>query len=197
MKSTFKKVVESLVSSLLTNDDQYILPLERCIEVSAEAVRNRNCIFVCGNGGSAATASHIANDLLCHLKNWNRENYRILSLTDNVSTITSLTNDYGPDEMFSRQLAAFGKEGDILWAFSTSGNSKNCVKAFEKAKELGVVTVGITGRRGGKMKEIADIWIPVDSDEVTRVEELHMIYAHILAENIEAIVSPMEEQRSL
>ena len=95
--------------------------------------------------------------------------------------------------MFSRQLSAFGQKGDILWAFSTSGNSKNCVKAFEKAWELGITTVGITGRSGGKMKELADIWIPVDSDEVTRVEELHMIYAHILAENIEAIVSPMEE----
>lgn len=177
----------------MTHEEQYIQPLEKCIEVSAEAVGRRSCIFVCGNGGSAATASHIANDLLCHLKNWNRESYRILALTDNVSAITSLTNDYGPEEMFSRQLSAFGQKGDILWAFSTSGNSKNCVKAFEKAGELGITTVGITGRSGGRMKELADIWIPVDSDEVTRVEELHMIYAHILAENIEAIVSPMEE----
>lgn len=192
MKSTFKKTAESLAASLLTDNEQYIQPLEKCIDVSAEAIQRGNCIFVCGNGGSAATASHIANDLLCHLKNWNRESYRILSLNDNVSTITSLTNDYGPDEMFSRQLSAFGQNGDILWAFSTSGNSKNCVKAFEKAGELGIVTVGITGRGGGSMKETADIWIPVDSDEVTRVEELHMIYAHILAENIEAIVSPME-----
>lgn len=193
MKSTFKEVVRSLASSLLTENEQYILPLERCIEVSVEAIRNRKCIFVCGNGGSAATASHIANDLLCHLKNWNRESYRILSLTDNVATITSLTNDYGADEMFKRQLAAFGNAGDILWAFSTSGNSGNCLKAFEQAKELGILTVGITGRGGGKMKEKADIWIPVDSDEVTRVEELHMIYAHILAENIEAAVSPIQE----
>ena len=193
MKSTFKKIVNDLSASLLTEDERYIHPLETCIEISAAAIRNDHCIFVCGNGGRAATASHIANDLLCHLKNWHRKSYKILSLGDNVSTITSLTNDYGFDEVFARQLEAFGEKGDILWAFSTSGNSKNCLRAFEKAKTLGITTVGITGRGGGKMKDLSDIWIPVDSDEVTRVEELHMIYAHILAENIEAVVSPMQE----
>lgn len=191
MKSTFNEIVNSLAKSLLTQDAQFCKPVEECIEVSARAIREDRCIFVCGNGGSAATASHIANDLLCHMKNWNRKGYKIMSLNDNVSAITSLTNDYGFEEVFSKQLAAFGKKGDVIWAFSTSGNSRNCLVAFEKAKELGITTVGITGRKGGKMKELSDIWIPVDSDEVTRVEELHMIYAHILGENIEALVSPM------
>lgn len=193
MNSSFRKIVKDLSVSLLTEEEQYIQPVEKCIEISSQAIKNNKCIFVCGNGGSAATASHIANDLLCHLKNWNRRNYKVLSLSDNVATITSLTNDYGFEEVFSKQLEALGEKGDIIWAFSTSGNSKNCLKAFEKAKELGIMTVGITGKGGGCMKQLSDIWIPVNSDEVTRIEELHLIYAHILAENIEGIVSPINE----
>lgn len=182
-----------MIDSLSTKNRQYIDPVEHCVEVSAEAIKADKYIFVCGNGGSASTASHIANDLLCHLKNWNRKNYKVLALTDNVAAITSLTNDYGFQEVFSKQLKAFGSRGDVLWAFSTSGNSKNCVKAIETAKEMGIYTVGITGSKGGCMKDLADLWMPVASDEVTRVEELHMIYAHILAENIEAVVSPEEK----
>ena len=191
MKSTFDEIVSSLVKSLQTEGEQFREPVEKCIEVSARAIQQEHCIFVCGNGGSAATASHIANDLLCHMRNWNRRGYKIMSLNDNVSAITSLTNDYGFEEVFAKQLAAFGQKGDVIWAFSTSGNSRNCLVAFEKARELGITTVGITGRKGGKMKDLSDIWMPVDADDVTRVEELHMIYAHILGENIEALVSPM------
>ncbi len=191
MKSTFDEIVSSLVKSLQTEGEQFREPVEKCIEVSARAIQQEHCIFVCGNGGSAATASHIANDLLCHMRNWNRRGYKIMSLNDNVSAITSLTNDYGFEEVFAKQLAAFGQKGDVIWAFSTSGNSRNCLVAFEKAREMGITTVGITGRKGGKMKDLSDIWMPVDADDVTRVEELHMIYAHILGENIEALVSPM------
>ena len=190
MDVSYKSIIERLIKSLETKDSKFIDPVEKCIDISAKAIMNNNCIFVCGNGGSAATSSHIANDLLCHMKNWKRDPYKIMSLTDNVSTITSLTNDYGFEKVFAKQLEAFGKKGDVIWAFSTSGNSKNCVIALEKAKEMEIITVGITGREGGKMKDISDIWLPVDSDEVTRVEELHMIIAHILGENIEAKVSP-------
>ena len=193
MDCAFEQIVKRMIDSLSTKNRQYIDPVEHCVEVSAEAIKADKYIFVCGNGGSASTASHIANDLLCHLKNWNRKNYKVLALTDNVAAITSLTNDYGFQEVFSRQLKAFGSRGDVLWAFSTSGNSKNCVKAIETAKEMGIYTVGITGSKGGCMKDLADLWMPVASDEVTRVEELHMIYAHILAENIETVVSPEEK----
>lgn len=191
MDISFKAIVKRLAESLLTEEEQYQKPVDECIEASANALKNGGCIFTCGNGGSAATASHIANDLLCHMKNWNREPYRVMSLTDNVSAITSMTNDFGFEHIFSKQLEAFGKKGDVIWAFSTSGNSKNCLAAFEQAREMGITTVGITGKGGGKMKDLSDIWVPVDSDEVTRVEELHMIYAHILGENVEAVVSPI------
>lgn len=192
MKNTFKEIVHKLSDCLLVEDDAFEKPVGECIRVIAEAIKADRCIFVCGNGGSAATASHIANDMMCHMRNWDRKGYRMISLTDNVSAVTSLTNDYGFDDIFSKQISTFGTKGDVLWSFSTSGNSKNCVSALIKARELGLTTVALTGRGGGRMKELCDIWIPVNSDEVTRVEELHMIYAHIIGENVEAIVSPME-----
>ena len=168
--------------------------VSHCIRLSAAAVRADRRIFTCGNGGSAATASHIANDLLCHMRNWNRKNYRVMALADNVSAVTSISNDYGFDQIFAKQIQAFGEPGDVLWAFSTSGNSPNCVAAVEQAKKQGLLTVGFTGSRGGRLKEICDIWIPADSGQVTRVEELHLIYAHIIGERIEAAVSPIEEE---
>lgn len=192
MKNLFDEIVQRLTASLLTQNEQYKKPVEKCIEVSAQAVKMGRYIFTCGNGGSAATASHIANDLLCHMKNWDRKGYRILALNDNISAITSLTNDYGFEQIFAKQLEALGGKGDVLWAFSTSGNSKNCLCAIETAKKKAITAVGFTGKSGGKMRELCDIWVPVDSDEVTRVEELHMIYAHIIGENVEAIVSPMD-----
>lgn len=195
MKNTFQEIVHKLSASLLTENEVYVKPVDECIRVFAEAIKKDHCIFVCGNGGSAVTASHIANDMMCHMRNWNRKGYRMMSLTDNVSAVTSLTNDYGFDDIFSKQISTFGAEGDVLWSFSTSGNSKNCVSALVKAREMGLVTVALTGRGGGKMKDLCDIWVPVDSDEVTRVEELHMIYAHIIGENVEAIVSPVDDSK--
>lgn len=100
MDCDFEQIVKRLIDSLSTEDRQYIDPVKHCVEVSAEAIKADKYIFVCGNGGSASTASHIANDLLCHLKNWNRRNYKVLALTDNVAAITSLTNDYGFHEVF-------------------------------------------------------------------------------------------------
>lgn len=190
--SIFQQTLQTLAGILHSRAESGQEAVERCIQVSAQAVREDHRIFVCGNGGSAATASHIANDLLCHMKNWNRKNYRVMALTDNVSVITSISNDYGFDQIFSKQIQAFGEPGDVLWSFSTSGNSPNCAVAAEQAKKQGVLTVGFTGKKGGKLKEICDIWIPVDSDEVTRVEELHLIYAHMIGEQIEASVSPMQ-----
>lgn len=190
---TIAQTLHTLAEILERQAEGSLEAVERCIQVSAAAVREDRRIFVCGNGGSAATASHIANDLLCHMQNWNRKNYRVMALTDNVSAITSISNDYGFDRIFAKQIQAFGEPGDVLWAFSTSGNSPNCVTAAEQAKMLGILTVGFTGKQGGKLKEICDIWVPADSDQVTRVEELHLICAHIIGERIEAAVSPTEE----
>lgn len=193
MNSTYSDILNDLVKILLNPDCKYKEAVEECIRISAKTIKNDGRILVCGNGGSAATASHIANDLMCHMRNWNRKGYRVMALTDNCSAVTSLTNDYGFDQVFAKQVDVFGESGDVLWAFSTSGNSKNCIEGIKKAREKGLKTAAFTGRAGGAMAKISDIWVPVDSEDVTRVEEIHMIYAHIIGENIEAIVSPLTE----
>lgn len=182
--------VVSCLSEL--NQEKYIRPSKDCISITAESIKTGGAVFFCGNGGSASTASHLANDLSCHMKNWKREGYKCICVNDSTSIITSLTNDYGFEHIFSRQIENLGKSGDVLWAFSTSGNSKNVVCAVEAAKKLGIKTVAFTGRGGGKLKDLCDLWLPVNSDDVTRVEELHLIYGHSIALGVEAVVSPME-----
>lgn len=182
--------VVSCLSEL--NREKYIQPSKDCIAITAESIKKGGAVFFCGNGGSASTASHLANDLSCHMKNWKREGYKCICVNDSTSIITSLTNDYGFEHIFSRQIENLGKTGDVLWAFSTSGNSKNVVCAVEAAKKLDIKTVAFTGRGGGKLKDMCDLWLPVNSDDVTRVEELHLIYGHSIALGVENIVSPME-----
>ena len=147
----------------------------------------------CGNGGSAATASHIANDLSCHMKNWQRDAYRIVCLNDSPAVLTSMTNDYGFEHVFEKPLLGLADAGDVLWGFSTSGNSGNVVAAVEAARAHNILTVGFTGKRGGKLRDLVDVWVPTPSDDVIQVENLHLILAHAIAVSVEAIVSPMQK----
>jgi D-sedoheptulose 7-phosphate isomerase len=138
-------------------------------------------IFFIGNGGSASTASHFANDIAVGTNSYAKP-FRAISLTDNQAIITAIGNDFGFDEIFSRQLQLLGKQGDIVVAISASGNSKNLLKAFEYAKENGIKTVAITAFSGGAMKEMADegIHVPTGSKEYGPAEDAHMILDHLL-----------------
>ncbi len=194
MASIFRDNIYRLIKNLESIHSQHELAIEAAVRLSAGVITGGNKLFLCGNGGSAATASHVANDLLCHMKNWARKGYAAICLNDSAAAITSLTNDFGFEHIFEKMLAALAKRGDALWAFSTSGNSSNVIKAMNTAKELGMQTVAFTGAHGGKMKALADVWLPAPSDEVMRVEELHMVFAHCVAESVEAIASPIEGQ---
>jgi D-sedoheptulose 7-phosphate isomerase len=138
-------------------------------------------IFFIGNGGSASTASHFANDIAVGTNSYAKP-FRAISLTDNQAIITAIGNDFGFDEIFSRQLQLLGKQGDIVVAISASGNSKNLLKAFEYANENGIKTVAITGFSGGAMKEMADegIHVPTGSKEYGPAEDAHMILDHLI-----------------
>lgn len=192
MQDFFVSNLDEISESLRDRSEVYILPSKECIEISQAALKAGKKLFICGNGGSASTASHIVNDLSCHMKNWHREGYKVICLNDSTAVLTSLTNDYGFEYVFSKPLEALGNEGDVLWAFSTSGNSKNVIQAVETAKKRNIKSVVFTGRNGGKLKTMGDVWVSVNSDDVLRVEELHMIYAHSIAVSVEALVSPME-----
>ena len=139
-------------------------------------------VFFIGNGGSAATASHFANDLSIGTNEYERP-FRVISLTDNVPVITALGNDFGFDEVFVRQLRVLGREGDVLVGISASGNSPNLVKALEFAATAGILTVAITAFDGGKLKQMADesIHVPTGPKEYGPAEDAHMVLDHLIS----------------
>jgi len=146
------------------------------------AARERGAmVFFIGNGGSAATASHFANDLSIGTNSYNPP-FRAISLTDNVPIITALGNDFGYEEIFLRQLRVLGVSGDVLVAISASGNSPNLLRAFEYAKTAGIKTVAITAFDGGKIKQVADegIHVPTAPKEYGPAEDAHMILNHLV-----------------
>lgn len=189
----FQDNLRSLQKSLSEVDAAQLRAVNHCVEQTVQVLKNGGRIFLFGNGGSAATASHLTNDMLCHMKNWKRRGYPIFCLNDSAAAITSLSNDYGPDEIFAKQLLALGRSGDLVWAFSTSGNSKNVVQAVKAARNVGISTIAFTGKGGGQLASLCDLCIQVPATEVMRVEELHVIYAHCIGETVEAIISPLED----
>lgn len=144
--------------------------------------RNRGAtIFFIGNGGSAATASHFANDLAFGTNDY-KHPFRVISLTDNVPVLTALGNDFGYEEIFVRQLQVLGNKGDVLVGISASGNSPNLLKAFDYALSAGIKTVAITAFDGGKMKDVADegIHVPTEPREYGPAEDVHMVLDHLV-----------------
>jgi D-sedoheptulose 7-phosphate isomerase len=155
--------------------------IERIARAIEKAERTGRQIFVLGNGGSAATASHIATDLSKTAQRNGKRLLRCMSLTDNVPFMTAIANDLGYDEVFSRQLESYLRRGDVVVLISGSGNSPNVVSAARYAKKHGAVTVGMTGFSGGKLRQLVDVCLHVDSDQYGVIEDLHMAAGSILA----------------
>lgn len=153
----------------------------RFIRTLLDARERGATIFFIGNGGSAATACHFANDL-AHGTLTYAKPFRAISLTDNNAIVTALANDYGYDEVFTRQLQTLGKRGDVLIAISASGNSPNLLKAFDYARPAGIKTVAITSFDGGKLKSAADegIHVPTEPKEYGPAEDAHMVLDHLV-----------------
>jgi D-sedoheptulose 7-phosphate isomerase len=141
-------------------------------------------ILIFGNGGSAADSQHMAAELVGRFKK-ERRALAAIALTTNTSTLTALANDYGYDSVFSRQIEALGKKGDIAVGISTSGNSPSVVKGLEKAKLMGMETVGISGGSGGAMKSACNLMITAGSKDTPRIQEAHITIIHALCELIE------------
>ena len=143
--------------------------------------RNRGRqVFLCGNGGSAATASHMANDLGKGASYGRDSRFRVIALTDNVSWMTALANDINYEAIFAEQLRNLGQAGDVLVAISGSGNSQNVLNAVEVAREKGMKTIGWTGFDGGKLAALADLAIVAGSHHMGRVEDVHTILMHLV-----------------
>ena len=140
--------------------------------------------ILAGNGGSAADAQHIAAELVGRY-GFDRPSIPSLALTTDTSNLTAIGNDYGYDQVFSRQLEGMGQTGDIFFGISTSGNSLNIIKAFESAKKKGITTVALVGRDGGEMAKMADVALVVPSDSTPRIQESHILIGHIICDIIE------------
>lgn len=150
----------------------------------AAALRNGNKILLCGNGGSASDAQHIAAELTGRFYR-DRAPLDAEALHVNTSYLTAVANDYSYDEVFSRLVKAKGRQGDVLIALSTSGNSKNIIRAVEEANILDMLTIGMTGEHGGALKDICKEMIRVPSDDTARIQESHIMIGHILCQIIE------------
>jgi D-sedoheptulose 7-phosphate isomerase len=162
--------------------------LETISKVAAEIVntykQNDGKVLFCGNGGSAADAQHIAAELSGRFYT-DREPLFAEALHVNSSYMTAVANDYSYDEVYSRMVKAAGRKGDVLIGISTSGNSANVVKAIEEANKRGMITVGMTGEKGGKMKDLCKYIINVPSNDTPRIQESHILIGHILCEIVE------------
>jgi D-sedoheptulose 7-phosphate isomerase len=146
--------------------------------ITAAAMKSGRKLMVCGNGGSAADAQHLVAEFVSRLT-IDRPALRAVALTTDTSILTAIGNDYSYDNVFERQVEAIGIEGDVLLAISTSGNSKNCVKALKLAKTMGIHTVAYTGNNGGAMASLADINVIIPSDTTMNIQESHLALEHI------------------
>jgi len=159
--------------------------MAQAADVIDQCLRAGNKLLVCGNGGSAADGSHFATELVVRFAK-ERRALPAICLTSDSGILTAAGNDYGFDEIFARQVAAFGVPGDVLISLTTSGTSRNVIRALEEAKARKLRTIAFLGRDGGSSNGIADIDLLVSSDSTARVQEAHHLLLHVLCETIEA-----------
>ena len=153
-------------------------------DVIIKAYKDKRCVYLICNGGSAADAQHIAGELIGRFK-INRRPLPAIALTTDTSVITAIANDFGYETCFARQIEALAKPGDILLAFSTSGNSKGILNAVQVAKSLRAITIGFTGKDGGLLKSVVDICLKIPSDNTPRIQECHITVGHIICSIVE------------
>ena len=162
--------------------------VQSAIEAVEDALKRGNKIMFCGNGGSAADAQHLAAELIGRYL-LDRAPLPALALTVDTSALTAIANDYSYDEVFARQLGGLGQAGDVLVALSTSGNSRNVLRAIEVARAKGIKTIGMTGQSGGLMRQLCDICICVPSDRTNHIQEMHIAVGHMICGAVERAMS--------
>ena len=153
--------------------------IEEATHIVINALKNKNKIIFCGNGGSAGDSQHLAAELMGRYK-IDREPLPSMALTVDTSSITAIGNDYGYENVFSRQLKGIGNEGDVLVAISTSGNSENVIKAIEEAKQMGITIVSFTGDKKSKMNTMSDVCICAPSNETNHIQEMHITVGQLI-----------------
>ncbi|RUM70811.1 MAG: D-sedoheptulose 7-phosphate isomerase [Sulfurovum sp.] len=172
-KETIEKTIALMIPSI-----------QQASHMMIETLKNGNKILLCGNGGSAADAQHIAAELTGRYKS-ERKGLPAIALTTDTSALTAISNDYGYARVFDRQVEALAHKGDLLIGISTSGNSNNILSALQTAKTLGCNTLGFSGKDGGEMTQQCDINLIIPSDDTPRIQEMHILIGHILCQAVD------------
>jgi D-sedoheptulose 7-phosphate isomerase len=184
-----KFILDSLKESADTKQKiaaQCVSEIIKAIDMIIDAFNKKKKILLCGNGGSAADAQHLATEFVIRLNpNIKRRGLPAIALTSDTSLLTAGANDIGYDNVFSRSVEALGDEGDILIGLSTSGNSESVNNAFRKAREKGMKTIALLGKDGGKSKELVDLAVIVPSNDTQRIQEGHITIGHIIFQEVE------------
>ena len=187
IEKCMKSAVENYTS--VFQNDNLKANIQKIVTESVTAFQSDKKMLFCGNGGSASDAQHIAAELSGRFYS-DRPPLYAEALHVNSSFMTAVANDYGYEATYARMVEAAGKKGDVLVGISTSGNSPNVVKAILKAKEIGMTTVGFTGKNGGAMRDICDIMICAPSEDTPRIQEAHILVGHIICQLIEQEMFP-------
>lgn len=187
-----KNNLEDQIFRLKKSLDKIILlkdEINTAIKLVYKTIKSKKKILICGNGGSAAHAQHLAAEFLVRLKpKVNRRPFATISLAQDVSTITACGNDYDYHELFSRNLEALGVKNDLLIVISTSGNSKNIIKVLKKARSNGIKSIALLGMKGGKAKGISDLDIILSESNVARIQEAQIFLGHYIFEKAEDLL---------
>ena len=186
MKEKIKKIISESVSvkNSILQKDHLLDAVDEVASLMVKALKQGNRIYFCGNGGSAADAQHLAAEFSGRFY-VDRDALPAEALHCNTSYITAVGNDYGYDLVYARLIKGIGTKGDFLVGLSTSGNSINIIKAFEVAREKGIITVGFTGESGGQMKGLCDYLLNVPSSDTPRIQESHIMLGHIVCQLVE------------
>ena len=186
MQESIYKIIKESSDNFnnISNDKNITLEIEKIIDLIVNAFLNDNKLLLCGNGGSASDAQHIAAELSGRFLKERKPLYAE-ALNVNTSFLTAVANDYGFEKTYARMIEASGKRGDILLALSTSGNSPNVLLAIQKANKLGMKTIGLTGSDGGEMNGICNILIKIPSSNTARIQEAHILTGHIICQLVE------------
>ena len=189
LKSAIKDSLE--VTNLISNNLELQEELENIIQKIILTLKNNNKILFFGNGGSAADSQHMSGEFISKFMK-DRRSLAAIALTTDTSIITSISNDYGYEYIFSRQIEGIGEKGDIAFAYSTSGNSVNVINGLRKAKQIGLSTIGFSGIKGGDMKKYCDLIINIPSNSVPRIQEGHLLLGHIICQIVEEEITKNE-----
>src|SRR6478736_6900968 len=181
-----KEIIQSSIDAKqqILQDQAMLERMLEVVDVIINAFRNGKRVYFCGNGGSAADAQHLAAEFSGRFYT-DRKALPAEALHCNTSYLTAVANDYSYDVVYSRIIDGIGQEGDVLVGLSTSGNSKNIINAFEKAREKNIITIGLTGESGGGMRSCSDYLINIPSADTPRIQESHIMAGHIICQLVE------------